>query len=188
MSPVLHLLAGPNGAGKSTLVTEVLQPVTGLPFVNADEIAARRWPDDQAAHAYDASRAAADERVRLLGEGRSFITETVFSHASKVELVVDAAQRGYLVQLHVVMVPLGLSLCRVEERVARGGHDVPADKVRQRYARLWPLVAAAREVADSTRFYDNAAARSPFRRVADFQRGRPVGTPAWPAWTPDVLR
>jgi len=46
-SPVLHLLAGPNGSGKSTFVAEVLQEVTHLPFVNADVIAAHRWPDAQ---------------------------------------------------------------------------------------------------------------------------------------------
>ena len=39
--PVLHLLAGPNGAGKSTFYQEILGPATGLPFVNADEIASQ---------------------------------------------------------------------------------------------------------------------------------------------------
>lgn len=79
-SPVFHLLAGPNGSGGSTFVAEVLQPVTHLPFVNADVIAASRWPEAPAEHAYDASRAAADERIRLMAARASFITETVFSH------------------------------------------------------------------------------------------------------------
>ena len=56
-TPVLHLLAGPNGAGKTTFVADILQPITRLPFVNADVIAADLWPDAQAEHAYDASRA-----------------------------------------------------------------------------------------------------------------------------------
>ena len=86
-TPVLHVLAGPNGSGKSTFVHEVLRPVTRLPFVNADEIAAARWPGDEMAHAYEASAAAATERGALLEQRRSFITETVFSHESKVDLV-----------------------------------------------------------------------------------------------------
>lgn len=186
-TPVLHLLAGPNGAGKSTLVTELLQPVTHLPFVNADLIAAELWPDAQAEHAYEASRAAADERSRLMAARASFITETVFSHPSKVDLVAHATALGYLVHLHAVLVPESLSVARVAARVAQGGHDVPTEKVRERYARLWPLVATARDLADRATFYDNSRAARPFRVVATYERGRLVGEPAWPSWTPKTL-
>jgi predicted ABC-type ATPase len=186
-TPVLHLLAGPNGAGKTTFVTEVLGPVTHLPFVNADLIAAELWPDEQAEHAYEASRAAAAERNRLLAARASFITETVFSHPSKVDLVARAATLGYLVHVHVMLVPESLSVARVAARVAQGGHDVPTAKVKERYARLWPLVAAARDLADRATFYDNSRAAKPFRVVATYDRGRLVGEPSWPAWTPDAL-
>lgn len=186
-TPVLYLLAGPNGSGKSTFVTEVLQPVTHLPFVNADLIAAQLWPDAQAEHAYAASRAAADERVQLMDTRASFITETVFSHPSKVDLVAQATILGYLVHLHVVTVPESLPVARVAARVARGGHDVPAEKIRERYLRLWPLVATARDLADRATFYDNSRAARPFRVVATFERGRLVGESAWPVWTPRAL-
>lgn len=186
-TPVLHLVAGPNGAGKSTLVAEALQPVTHLPFVNADLIAADRWPEDASGHAYDASRAAAAERERLITHGSSFITETVFSHASKVDLVSRATAAGYLVHMHVVLVPPSLPVARVAARVARGGHDVPSEKVRQRYQRLWPLVRAARDRVDSATFYDNTRADRPFLVVARFERGRPVDGPRWPTWTPGAL-
>lgn len=56
--PVLHLTVGPNGAGKSTWFTRVIGPATRLPFVNADQIAAQRWPGEEMAHAYDAAEAA----------------------------------------------------------------------------------------------------------------------------------
>jgi predicted ABC-type ATPase len=45
----------------------------------------------QAEHAYDASRAAAEERLRLMAERPSFITETVFSHPSKVDLLAQVS-------------------------------------------------------------------------------------------------
>jgi predicted ABC-type ATPase len=186
-TPVLHLLAGPNGAGKSTFVARILQPVTHLPFVNADEIAAERWPGEELAHAYQASRAAADQRRRMLARGESFITETVFSHHSKVALVTQAVALGYLVNLHVVLVPADLAVQRVAERVRRGGHEVPEDKIRERYARLLKLVVNARALADRSTFYDNSLARSPFRVVATYERGRLVGHADWPAWTPTVL-
>lgn len=53
--PLLHLLAGPNGAGKSSYIRDVLGPVTRLPLVDADTIAAERWPEAQAEHAYEAA-------------------------------------------------------------------------------------------------------------------------------------
>lgn len=186
-TPVLHLLAGPNGAGKSTFVAEILQPATHLEFVNADLIAAQRWPDSQAEHAYEASRAAAQERVRLMEVRRSFITETVFSHPSKVALVSDAVALGYLVHLHVVLIPSSLPVARVAGRVAQGGHDVPETKVRERFERLWALVAQARDLAGRATFYDNSRASRPFRVVADYERGRLIGRAAWPPWTAEAL-
>ena len=186
--PVLHLLAGPNGSGKTTLARRVLIPVTHLPFVNADEIAAARWPDAQVEHAYDASRAAAAERESLLARRASFLTETVFSHPSKLDLLSAALQAGYRVSLHVVLLPEDTTVHRVRHRVGVGGHDVPEAKIRERYQRLWPLVVQARSLADTSAFYDNSSARTPLRLVARYERGRPVGDPRWPAWTPAVLR
>ena len=186
-TPVLHLLAGPNGAGKSTLARRVLQPQTHLRFVNADVIVARHWPEDQSAHAYDAARLAEAERRRLIFAGESFITETVFSHSCKVRLIETAQEHGYLVYLHVLMVPLAVTLGRVEHRVRHGGHAVPEQKIRQRYDRLWPLVAQARELADTTRFYDNENDVTPLRLIAMYRHGRPIGTAQWPIWTPTAL-
>lgn len=186
--PILHLLAGPNGAGKSTYVARILEPVTHLPFVNADVIAAERWPDAQSEHAYEASRAAADERARLLAEGQSFITETVFSHPSKLELVDVALACGYLVNLHVILLPVDLAVHRVAERVQyEGGHNVPEQKIRERYARLWDLIAKACTRVDRAEFFDNSTAEHPFRRVAERQNGFLIGDPDWPAWTPAAL-
>jgi predicted ABC-type ATPase len=181
-TPVLHVLAGPNGSGKSTFVREVLGPTTHLPFINADEIAQQRWPGHEEEHAYDASRAAAEARDQAIAARRSFITETVFSHPSKVDLIAQALAAGYLVELHVVLVPEDLAVARVAHRVALGGHTVPEDKVRQRYRRLWELVAAARAIVHRATFYDNTTASTPFRVVAAYDRGQLAGPPAWPAW------
>lgn len=185
--PVLHLLAGSNGAGKSTFVARVLQPVTALPIVNADVIAADRWPDAAAEHAYEASRLAAEQRERLMADRASFITETVFSHESKVALVRTAVEAGYLVRLHVILVPVDVTVGRVDQRVRAGGHVVPEAKIRERYARLWALVAQARDIARKTEFYDNSSARAPFRLVATYEDGVQVGEAKWPRWTPSAL-
>lgn len=164
----------------------VLQPVTHLPFINADEIAARRWPGQEEQRAYDAAKAAAAAREVALRSGASFIAETVFSHPSKVELVERAVELGYLVELHVMLVPEDLAVARVAYRVDDGGHTVPEQKVRERYRRLWELVARAAQIAHIAHFYDNSTA-APFRPVADVARGRPTAATTWPAWTPEAL-
>jgi predicted ABC-type ATPase len=189
-TPVLHLLAGSNGSGKSTFA-ELLVKRTHLTFVNADLIAAEMWPgdrDEQSRRAREVSILAAEERERLLDARRSFITETVFSHQSKLALVRQALDRGYVVQLYVMLVPEDLAVERVADRAEVGGHLVPAEKIRGRFVRLWGLVAQARDMVDRAEFFDNASLDQPFRRVALYEYGQVVGTPDWPAWTPPTLR
>jgi predicted ABC-type ATPase len=183
----LDLVVGPNGAGKSTFVEFTLAPL--LPksaFVNADEIARQRWPADPAAHAYEAAQIAADTRSRLIELRRAFIAETVFSHPSKLELIDSAHAASYTVILHVLLIPEELAVQRVKHRVKAGGHDVPEDKIRQRYQRLWPLVGTAITRCDSATVFDNSARKGP-RIVAQMSGGQLVGAPMWPAWTPHVL-
>jgi predicted ABC-type ATPase len=186
--PVLHVLAGPNGAGKTTLYERAIGPVTHLQFINADVIAAERWPGAEAAHAYDASGLAAAQRDRFIAERRSFVAETVFSHPSKVELLTAARGTGYLITLHVVLIPEELAVLRVTARVRRGGHAVPEQKIRERWGRLWEHVAAAAPLADDVIVYDNSTAKRPFRIVAQLRDGRSLRTPTWPAWAPESLR
>jgi predicted ABC-type ATPase len=185
-TPLLCVVAGPNGSGKSTFVHAVLGPATGLPFINADDIAAAHWPGEEEAHAYDASRAASAVRAQAINDRRSFIAATVFSHPSEVALVEQAARAGYRVELHVMLIPEDVTVARVAYRVNAGGHTVPPDKIRGRYHRVWGLVVEARAIAHRATFYDNSRSK-PFQQVAAYERGHPVGTPTWPTWTAEVL-
>lgn len=182
----LDLVVGPNGAGKSTFVEFVLADARpGVPFVNADVIAGERWPEDPLSHAYEAAQAAATARDALLARGESFIAETVASHESKIDLVRRAREAGYFVHLVVVAVPEQYSVERVMTRVAAGGHDVPDEKIRSRWRRLWANVVAMIELADSAEVFDNTGP-GPVT-IATFVDGDIVGSPRWPDWIPDVL-
>lgn len=184
--PVLHLLVGPNGAGKSTLYTRVLAGEMHLPCVNADVVAAERWPGDESDHAYEAAALAAEQRAANIAAGVSFVAETVFSHPSKLAVSDAAHAANYRVTLHVVLIPEALAVARVAQRVAHGGHTVPVDKIRARFQRLWPLVATAIAACDEARIYDNSSVAS-VRTFAVFRGGHPVGAPQWPSWTPRSL-
>src|SRR5271155_4084024 len=125
--------------------------------------------------------------TKLIALGKSFIAESVFSHPSKLELIDAARTADYTIVLHVLLIPEELAVERVRHRVSAGGHDVPEDKIRERYQRLWGLVATAIIRCDSTTVYDNSGLKGP-RIVAHVADGFRIGSPARPAWTPDVLR
>ena len=181
------MVIGPNGSGKTTFVTEFLAlELSGYVYVNADEIAKARWPGDSDAHAYEAAQVAAETREHLIASGRSFIAETVFSHPSKLDLIRSAQEAGYQVVLHVMLVPEELAVRRVAYRVRAGGHNVPEDKIRERYHRLWRLVAQAISLADRVVAYDNSRLTGPVR-IAEFFGGLPSGAATWPEWTPEPM-
>ncbi|MBI2769179.1 MAG: zeta toxin family protein [Burkholderiales bacterium] len=161
--PVLHLIAGPHGAGKSTLHKVLIEPRNpGLPFINAHDYAQEnlRHIIDPATRARTARAWADERRQALLREGRSFVTETAFSHASRVALLVQARTLGF----EVVLYALGLDeprrlLQRVSQRAREGGHAVPSHKVLERYARCLYHLRQAVVLADLALLIDACEAR-----------------------------
>jgi predicted ABC-type ATPase len=183
----LHLVIGPNGSGKTTFFEEFLAlELLGYVYVNADEIARARWPADSDAHSYEAAQLAAETRAHLIASGRSFIAETVFSHRSKLDLIRSAQGAAYQLVLHVMLVPEELAVRRVAYRVRAGGHDVPERKIRERYHRLWPLVAQAISLVDRAVLYDNSRRTGPVK-IAEFFGGLPIGAATWPEWAPEAM-
>ena len=184
MSPTLIVLAGPNGAGKSTLYRTRVAPAFAGPFVNADVIQREELGDDAPKAAYRAAEIAAARREEIMTRGGDLVTETVFSHPSKLDLVRDARARGYAVWvMHVGVGSADLSVARVAHRARAGGHDVPESKVRARYDRGAPLIREAVRIADVGLVYDNSVAGRPPKLVLTFERGLLVKVrPDPPAW------
>ena len=160
--PIFHLLAGPNGAGKSTLYRALV--VSGaiesdLEFVNADLYEhehLQHVPDLQ--RRSEAARDWADaRREELLDAGVGFVSETVFSHESKLSLISHAQTLGYQVAIYVVSLddPQRL-LARVSQRVEEGGHHVPATRILERYPRTMANLKQAVRLADLAFIYDAA--------------------------------
>ena len=158
--PVFHLLAGPNGAGKSTLYrAQVSSGGIGktLEFVNAD-----LYEQGHLQHISDSqkrSEAARDwadsRREALLNSRTSFVSETVFSHESKLALITQALDMGFNVVLYVVSLddPQRL-LGRVSQRVREGGHNVPAQRILERYPRTRANLKKAVRLSDLAFVYD----------------------------------
>jgi predicted ABC-type ATPase len=111
----------------------------------------------------------------------------VFSHPSKLDLITAAHAGGYTVVLHVLIVPEELAVHRVRHRVRADGHTVPEDKIRDRYRRLWQLVAEAIGRCDTATVYDSSLLKGP-RIIAQISGGRAIGAPSWPTWAPPLLQ
>ncbi|EMD83273.1 hypothetical protein C725_1174 [Pacificimonas flava] len=184
------VLAGPNGAGKSTLHATRVAPSFAGPFVNANVIQRDDMGDASPAASYEAARIASSRRAELIQDGRDFVTETVFSHPSKLDLIEEARSHGYTVILmHVGVDSPDLSVERVEVRVREGGHAVPEEKVRARYDRGAALIREAVRKADRGMVYDNSRLNRPPQHCLTFANGRLTYAKAvLPAWIRSVYR
>src|SRR5205823_3687470 len=133
------IIAGPNGAGKTTFAREFLPNEAGCPvFVNADLIALGLSPFQPEAAAFHAGRVMLQEMNRHAAEGCSFALETTLSGRTYLRMMSDWRVAGYRIKL--IFLSLATpeeAIARVAMRVAQGGHDVPSQIIRRRFASGW---------------------------------------------------
>lgn len=153
----MFMIAGPNGAGKSTLYETRIKPGTSAPFINADHIQRDELRDPSMQASYKAAEVAEIRRREHLSQGKDFVSESTFSHPSKLELVKNAKEAGFrVVMYHVNLRSPELSVQRVALRFEEGGHNVPEDKIRERFARNPLLIREAVLRSDKAFIYDNS--------------------------------
>jgi len=110
-------------------------------------------------------------RKKLLLEKRKFSFETVFSHPSKLDIMRQATSMGYKVYLYFVSTESPhINTFRVAARKAKGGHDVPPEKITARYYRSLELLYQASQIAYQAYFFDNSKDGEDFRMFAHFKR------------------
>ncbi len=163
--PTIHVLAGVNGAGKSSIGESEFNR-KGSPVFNPDAIARQirtLHPDIDLtlanAHAWQIGKSLLEQAI---AEGSDYRFETTLGGRTIAQLLERAAQSGH--RLHVWFCGLAsaeLHLRRVRSRVAHGGHDIPEQKIRERWTgsrenliRLLPLI-------DHLRLYDNSHEADP---------------------------
>jgi predicted ABC-type ATPase len=112
--------------------------------------------------------------IKFFGQRRvPFAFETTLSGRSYLKLIQQLKTEGYKVHIFFLWVKsVDMALSRVQDRVLKGGHDVPEPVVRRRFGRsIKNFFVEYRPLADSWYLFDNSS-KTP--AVIAFERGRKV--------------
>ena len=172
-APALHLIAGPNGAGKSALAWSLLpRAIPGERFVNPDVIATSLDLADIDRARRVAGRRAL-QRVREFEAARlSFALETTLSGHWTALLAHRLLESGWSVDLTFLWLPgPEAAIERVRFRVElAGGHGIPGDVIRRRFARGLQRFEMLRPIVTHWRVIDRRGIRDA-PRIAEGEGG-----------------
>ena len=155
----IYIIAGPNGSGKTTFAKEFLPDYAKCPhFVNADLIAQGLSPFSPQIAAMKAGRLVLEQLRELANKNLDFAFETTLAGRTYVNYLKEMRRRGYRIHLFFLWIPSEkLALQRIKDRVAEGGHDVPAADVRRRFARsMRNFLQLYRPLLNSWMLFDNS--------------------------------
>lgn len=135
--PRIYVLAGTNGAGKSSIVGAMFLEA-GVEYFNPDEASKRILSANPGLSTAEANSAAWHEGRRLLERAISqkldFAFETTLGGNTITALLQKALSEGMEVRIwYVGLLSPELHITRVHARVKHGGHDIPEEKIRERY-------------------------------------------------------
>ncbi|KJU86984.1 Zeta toxin [Candidatus Magnetobacterium bavaricum] len=163
MSKWMWIIAGPNGAGKSSFVGDFLVDIghRNLLKLNADERTIELRKKFPAALQDTLNLKAAieiDKTVECCIKSRvSFVVETVLSSQKYRDDVLAAKEAGFKIgMIYISLYPPELSPQRVSERVAKGGHNVRAEKAIERYRKSHEQLSWFAPQADVFMAFDNS--------------------------------
>lgn len=166
------IVGGVNGVGKSSFTGVLKERTTDLGvIIDVDKMTA-----ELGGNILSGGRAALKKIRECIDKKVSFTQETTLSGYKTEATAKEVKELGY----HVRMFYVGLdtveeSLQRIENRVKRGGHDIPRDDVTRRFDGRWDAVAKVLPYCDEAEFYDND---NGFVKVAEYRNGefRRIGT------------
>lgn len=134
-TPELIIVGGPNGSGKSTFALHHAK-TTGTRYIGADQIAAELSPKNPFSKRVEASRQFITTIREAIGQRETLIVESTLAGKSMQRLILLAKSSGYRVTVIFAFLDSATTCVeRVNQRVKLGGHHVPEQDIRRRFAR-----------------------------------------------------
>ena len=169
------IIGGVNGAGKSSL-TGVLKANLNLGrIIDVDKMA-----QENGLNALETGKKASILIDECLDKGISFTQETTLSGIKTLNTVQRARDNGYMIRLFYVGLDTAQeSLKRIENRVAKGGHNIGTEDVLRRFDNRFDSLVKVLPYCDEVTFFDND---NGFTEVAEYKNGEllPIGNaPQW---------
>jgi predicted ABC-type ATPase len=163
--PTIFVLAGTNGAGKSSVGGAAFRQA-GADYFNPDEATGILVAANPGISPELANSIAWNEGKRLLEraieEKRDLAFETTLGGNTITALLRRAAENGLDVRVwYAGLSSPELHIARVRARVAKGGHDIPEGKIRERYHRSRSNLINLLPSVTSLRLYDNSEEGDP---------------------------
>lgn len=133
-------------------------------------------------HSYEGSFIASFIRHLLVNQKKSFCFETVMSHPSKVDEIKIMAKGNYLPYLYFVCIDNPtVNISRVSNRVDLGGHDVPDEKVKERYYKTLEALHLLLPYCYRAYLFDNSGKKN--KLIAELYKGdMELKTDTLPQW------
>lgn len=162
---IYTIVGGVNGVGKSSFSGVLKSRTTDLGvIVDVDKITAQIGGG-----AIEGGKAALRIIEDCIEKGVSFTQETTLSGFRVKNTAQRVKEAGYYVRLYYVgLDTVEESKRRIENRVARGGHNINTEDIERRFSRRWEAVKAVLPFCDEAAFYDND---NGFVEVAAYRNG-----------------
>lgn len=179
---IYTVIGGVNGCGKSSLTGALKAERKDLGIIiDVDKTAAENGGDN-----ISAGKAAIRKIKDCLSRGICFTQETTLSGHKTERTIKEARDRGYYIRLYYIGLDTADEcLKRIENRVAKGGHNIPAGDVARRFNNRFDSLIKILPYCDEVVFFDND---NGFIEVAEYANGEIIPKGDYrPAWLRELI-
>lgn len=162
---IYTIIGGVNGVGKSSLsgVLSAESSELGV-IIDTDKITAENGGDR-----IKGGKIAIERINNCLEKGINFTQETTLSGVRTLKTIQKARELNYFIRLYYVGISSSAeSISRIANRVLKGGHNIPPEDVKRRYAKRFDDLIKILPYCNEAVFFDN---ENGFIEKAEYRNG-----------------
>lgn len=162
---IYTIIGGVNGVGKSSLsgVLSAENSDLGI-IIDTDKITAENGGDR-----IKGGKIAIERIENCLKRGINFTQETTLSGVRTLKTIQKARELNYFIRLYYVGISSSAeSISRIANRVSKGGHNIPPEDVKRRYAKRFDDLIKILPYCNEAVFFDN---ENGFIEKAEYRNG-----------------